>query len=196
MNDTPDPEPMPLDDVRDLARIAMFAALVAAGAFFHVPFGPMHISLQTMMIMLAGFILGPKKAAVALLLYVLCGFLGLPVFGRGRAGPASFLGPTAGYYPGFVLGAFIAGLSCRFSGTRRRHVAGMIGFGAAGIVAILGLGAVGVRVTMGVSWDQALVMGMYAFLPGDLVKMLAAVLVRLSFFPAAPGGGPGAPGHA
>ncbi|MDR1745574.1 MAG: biotin transporter BioY, partial [Planctomycetota bacterium] len=88
-----DPAPTPLPRIHDLARISLYAALIGAGAFVHVPVGPMHISLQTMMIMLAGFVLGPKKAALALLLYNVCGFIGLPMYGRGRAGPAAFLGP-------------------------------------------------------------------------------------------------------
>lgn len=180
-----DPEPMPLPAVHDLTRIAMFAALVGAGAFIHIPVGPMHISLQTMMIMLAGFMLGPKKAAVSLLLYALCGFIGLPVFGRGRAGPASFLGPTAGYYPGFVLGAAVAGLSCYFSGNGRRHVVAMIGFGFLAVVILLGVGAIGVKITMGIEWDRALAIGFFTFLPGDLLKVLAAAAVRQAFFPVA-----------
>ena len=106
-----DPSPTPLSQLHDLARISLYAALIGAGAFVHVPVGPMHISLQTLLIMLAGFVLGPKRAALALLLYNICGFIGLPMYGRGRAGPAAFLGPTAGYFAGFVAGAVIAGFS-------------------------------------------------------------------------------------
>lgn len=193
--DDDSPEPTPLAELQDLAGIALFAALIGAGAFLHVPLGPMHVSLQTMMVMLAGFALGPKKAAAALLLYLFCGFLGLPMFGRGRAGPAAFLGPTVGYYPGFLLGAVIAGCSCFFTKTKRRHIAAMFGFGTLGVVTILGLGAAGVKYAMDLQWDQALVVGFYTFLAGDLVKMAAAVLVRTAFLPAAATAEGGA-GHA
>lgn len=177
------PEPTPLDELSDLSRIAMFAALVGAGAFVHIPLGPMFLSLQTMMVMLTGFILGPKKAILAMLLYLACGFIGLPVFGRGKAGPASFLGPTAGYFPGFVLGAATAGLSTFFAGNRRRHIAAMLCFGFAGTTLLLLLGTVGLRLTVTDGWGKAFGMGFIPFIVGDSLKMMAAAAVRQMFFP-------------
>ena len=178
-----EPAPTPLSELRSLCRIALFAALVGVGAFIHIPFGPLHLSFQTMAIMLAGFVLGPRKAVLALLAYLACGFIGMPMFGRGKAGPASFLGPSAGYLVGFVVGAAVAGMSTLFVGGRRRRVAAMLLFGALGTATILALGAVGLRVTLVDSWSRAFAVGMLPFLPGDLVKMLVAVAIREAFFP-------------
>lgn len=170
-------------ELRDLTRLALFAALTGAGAFIHIPFGPAHISLQTMMVMLTGFVLGPKKAALAMLLYLACGFIGLPMFGRGKAGPASFLGPTVGYLAGFVVGAAIAGCAVFFDGSRLRRFIAMLGFGLLGSVALLAIGAVGMRLTIIDAWPKAFAFGFFPFLPGDCLKMLAAAAVRAAMFP-------------
>ena len=181
--DNQDPAPTSLVQLRTLTQMALFAALIGAGAFIHIPFGPFFLSLQTMMVMLTGFMLGPKKAILAMILYLACGFVGLPVFGRGKAGPTSFLGPTAGYFAGFVLGAAIAGLGKYVTGGKFRRLAGMVLFGALGTIALLGLGAVWMRYSLFDSWHTALTAGFYPFLPGDMVKMLAAAVIKETFFP-------------
>lgn len=175
------PEPLPLDRLHDMARIALYAALTGAGAFIHVPVGPMHISLQTMMIMLAGFALGPRKAALAMLLYLLCGFIGLPMFGRGKAGPASFLGPTAGYFVGFVAGAVLAGCSVFVQGTRLRRLSARIVCGAAASAVLLLFGVVLLRWRFIPDWNRAMLAGFLPFIAGDLVKMVVAAFVVEAF---------------
>lgn len=181
-------EPLPPEQTRDLARIALYAALAGAGAFIHVPVGPMHISLQTMMIMLAGFVLGPRKAALAMLLYLLCGLIGLPMFGRGKAGPASFLGPTAGYFPGFVIGAAAAGCSVYVRGTKARRMTARIVFGAIGSIALLLAGTALLWWRFIPDWNRAMLAGFYPFIAGDMLKMLAAACIAEAFFPARAGG--------
>ncbi len=177
-----DPRPTPPGEIHDLARIALYAALIGAGAFIHVPVGPMHISLQTFMIMLTGFVLGPKRAALALLLYNVCGFIGLPMYGRGRAGPASYLGPTAGYFAGFVAGAVIAGFSTYFTRTRRRRVAAMLIFGFIGTAVTLLLGSLLLWCRFIPDWHRALMAGFAPFIVGDTLKMIAAVAVKETLF--------------
>ena len=171
------------EELRDLVRLSMFAALIGAGALIYIPFGPLFLSLQTMMVMLTGFMLGPKKAGLAILVYLACGFIGLPMFGRGRTGPASFIGPTAGYFPGFAAGAMIAGLSTYVKGSRTRRLAAMILCGLVGTVVLLAMGSVGLRLTVIGDWGKAFAVGMYPFLPGDFAKMIAAALIKESFFP-------------
>ncbi|MCD8352073.1 MAG: biotin transporter BioY [Planctomycetaceae bacterium] len=190
MENVPPPAvPMPLHRLHGMVRIALYAALVGAGAFIHVPVGPMHISLQTMMIMLAGFVLGPRKAALAMLLYLLCGLVGLPMFGRGRAGPASFVGPTAGYFLGFVAGAALAGCSTYFGGGRWRRMAARIGFGFVGSVILLLAGTVMLWYRFIPDFNRALLVGFYPFIVGDTVKMIAAAIIAETFFPGVSGRG-------
>lgn len=175
------PSPPPLSETAGLTRISLYAALVGVGAFIHIPFGPMHISLQTMMVHLTGFALGPRRAALALLLYNLCGFIGLPMFGRGKAGPASFLGPTAGYFAGFVLSALISGLAVRFSGTRRGRLGAMLFFGGVGAVVDLAAGSLLLYWRFIPDLTRAFVVGFVPFIVGDLVKMVVAALIADRF---------------
>ena len=177
-----DPTPTPLSELRDMARISLYAALIAAGAFIHVPVGPMHISLQTLMVMLTGFVLGPRKAVLVLLLYNLCGFIGLPVYGRGKAGPASFLGPTAGYFAGFLFGAAVAGLSTWFGRTRKQRIASMLTFGFIGSVVTLLTGTVFLWYRFIPDWNKAFTIGFLPFIVGDTIKMAVAVAIKEAFY--------------
>ena len=176
---TDDPVPTPLAELRDLARISLYAALVGAGAFIHVPVLAMHISLQTMALMLAGFALGPRRAALAMTLYAACGLLGLPVFGRGVAGPAALFGPTAGYFLGFIPGAAVAGISARFGGGRRRRLAARFLFGLLGTLTVLLVGALVLWLRFIPDPERAFAVGVLPFIGSDTVKMaLAAVLAE------------------
>ena len=96
---------------RDLAQIAVFAALIAAltlpGA---IPIGiGVPITLQTLGVMLAGAILGARKGALAVTVYVALGLAGLPILSGGTGGLGVLVGPTGGYLLGFILGAYVIG---------------------------------------------------------------------------------------
>ena len=94
----------------DLAYVAVFAALIAALSIvpgFNI--GPVPFTLQTVGVGLAGLCLGPWRGFASVLLYLLVGAAGLPVFARGGAGLASFAGPTGGYLIAFPFAALLAG---------------------------------------------------------------------------------------
>ena len=96
----------------DLALIAGFAALIAACALLpaiQVGAGIVPITLQTFGVLLAGAVLGSKRGFLAVLLYLVVGAAGLPVFAEGRSGVGVFAGPTVGYLVGFPLAAFLCG---------------------------------------------------------------------------------------
>lgn len=90
---------------------ALFAAIIAAGAFIAIPAGPsmVPIVLQNMLAVLAGCLLGGLNGGLATLLFLFAGALGLPVFSGGRGGLAHFLSPTGGFLIGYVIAAFTAG---------------------------------------------------------------------------------------
>ena len=88
----------------DLILSALFIALITIGAFVKIPIGPVPITLQFMFVLLAGQILKPKNAAITLIIYMLMGLLGLPVF-SGGGGLSYVLTPTFGYILGFVFAA-------------------------------------------------------------------------------------------
>ena len=97
---------------KDMAFCGLFAALIGVGAFLKIsipvaPF-PMHFTLQLFFVLLAGFILGNKKGALCVCIYLGVGLVGIPVFAAG-GGPAYVIRPTFGFLLGFVLAAYVTG---------------------------------------------------------------------------------------
>ena len=96
---------------RDLARIAIFAALIIVLGMVTVPLPTgVPITGQTLGVMLAGTVLGPRRGPLAVLLVLVLAAIGLPVLAGGHGGIAAFVGPSAGYLIGWIAGAFVTGL--------------------------------------------------------------------------------------
>lgn len=99
----------------DLAYCGLFVALMAVGAKIHImiPIGPgVTVSLQIMFALLAGFILGARRGFISVLVYLIIGLIGLPVYAHG-GGPAYLVKPTYGFLIGFATAAPLAGLVIR-----------------------------------------------------------------------------------
>ncbi len=92
---------------RDLAFIALMAALMAVCAWITVPFGPVPFTLQTFAVFAALGLLGGRRGTVAVLLYLLLGLVGLPVFSGFNGGAGALLGVTGGYLIGFLASALV-----------------------------------------------------------------------------------------
>lgn len=90
---------------RDLTKMALCVAILCVTSFLVVPlpFTPIVISLHTIAVNIMGFILSPMQAGVTVLIYLLMGLIGLPVFSAGTAGPGKLFGPTGGFYFGFLF---------------------------------------------------------------------------------------------
>lgn len=93
---------------RDIAQIALFAALTAVGAFIRIPLPLIPFTLQTFFVTLSGALLGPRRGMLAQLLYITVGLIGVPVFAKG-GGIGYVLQPTFGYLIGFVFTAWLTG---------------------------------------------------------------------------------------
>lgn len=153
------------------AAVVGFAAAtaVAAQVRLPLPFSPVPITLQTMIVLLAGASLGRRAGAGSQVLYVAAGALGAPVFAGGAAGLG---GLTAGYLLAFPLAAWLVGWA-RDRGGRLALAAGL----AAGALLILGCGAAWLAVVTGVPLLTALGAGFVPFLPGDALKVAAVWLL-------------------
>src|SRR3989344_147601 len=90
---------------------ALFAALTGAVAWFKIPlpFTPVPITLQTLVVLLSGAMLGPYYGALSMILYIIVGSLGLPVFAGGSSGIGALLGPTGGYLFSYPFASFVIG---------------------------------------------------------------------------------------
>jgi Uncharacterized conserved protein len=160
-----------LERSRSIAYTAVFIGLIAIGGWISVPFIPSPFTLQTFFVLLAGAVM-KRRAVIPVALYVLFGAAGLPVFHNGTAGIGILLGPTGGYFAGFIAAALVAGLAYE-SPRPAIRIAGLV----AGAVLILACGVAWLIVSTGMAPVAAVVLGMLIFLPGDLVKAGAAYLV-------------------
>lgn len=120
---------------QDMAICGLFAALIAIGAFIKIviPVGAdtMNLTLQWFFVLLAGLLLGSRRAAFSVAVYLVIGLLGIPIFARG-GGPAYLLRPTFGFLLGFLPAAFVAGKLCQavwFEKIRMDFLAVAAGYG-------------------------------------------------------------------
>lgn len=90
-------------NVRNMVKCALFAALMSICAWISIPVGNMVFTLQLFGIFLTLLVLGGKWGTLSVLLYLLLGLVGLPVFSGFKGGIGVLLGPTGGYLPGFLL---------------------------------------------------------------------------------------------
>ena len=88
-----------------IAAVPLFAILTALGAMVAVPLPPFGVpqTLQTLMVLLCALALGPRLGMASMLVYVIAGVVGVPLFAEGEAGFVTILGQTGGYLLGFVL---------------------------------------------------------------------------------------------
>ena len=168
---------------RDLSLIlagSLFVALTAQVAI-PLPFTPVPITLQTLGILLVGAALGSRLGFLALLAYLLEGAMGLPVFAGGTGGVARILGPTGGFLLAFPLAAGLVGLLVERFGLDRSFfgtlLAMLLGNALLYLVGLPGLGAWLVGVGKFTGMGGLLAMGLFPFLPGDLVKAVLAALL-------------------
>ena len=90
-----------------MARCALFVSLTVVCAWIGVPMPPVRFTLQTLAVMTALGLLGGRWGALSVLLYLLLGLAGLPVFSGFRGGLGAFLDPTGGFLWGLLLGALV-----------------------------------------------------------------------------------------
>lgn len=157
----------------DIALIATGTLVVAAcaQAVIPLPFTPVPITGQTFGVLLAGMLLGPRRGVLSLLMYLLEGALGLPVFQSGTGGFVRLLGPTAGYLWSYPFAAFLMGLLVERGWDRSplRTGAAML----LGGLLILTIGTLWLGVITG-DLRSAFLQGCLPFLPGDLIKTALA----------------------
>jgi biotin transport system substrate-specific component len=175
---------------RDLAQIAIFAALIAAlglpGALtvgaLAVP-----ITFQTLGVMLAGAILGARKGFFAVLLLLALAAAGLPLLSGGRGGLVWFTtSPAAGYPYGWLLGVIVIGVLTRMLLPRYPFWPALGATLLGGIVVVYAVGVPVTAINLGIPLWAALI-DSAKFLPGDVVKAVITVVVARQVHRAYPG---------
>lgn len=175
----------------DLARIAVFAALIAAMALTPaIPLGPVPITLQTLGVALTGLCLGPWRGCAAVALYVAVGAAGLPVFSGGAAGIGVLIGPTGGYVMSFPLSALVGGFVARWAVRRGLDkVTPFIMLGGlllARYLVMMPIAVTHLSRVLGMSWVEAMVIIDMPFWIVDLIKSVIAVILAIAVHKAFP----------
>lgn len=164
----------------ELVMCGLFAALVAIGAFIKIPVPYVPFTMQLFFTTLAGLILGKRLGAASVLVYVILGLIGLPVFTKG-GGIGYIFEPSFGYIIGFVLGAFVTGL---IAGNKEKIKFGrMLAASYAGLAVVYICGIVyfyfitNLYLGKNMSIRQTLMYCFVLVVPGDIVlNFFAAVL--------------------
>ncbi len=178
--------------VRNMTFIAVMAALVCVAGPWSIPMpGLVPITLASFAVYLAGGILGWKKGTVAVLIYVILGAVGVPVFSGGAGGFAKLFGVTGGYIFGYIPCALLSGLFTDLFYKKNSNIknkflnwlsrawsvpVGMI----LGTVALYALGTVWFIIARGVTLEVAMAGCVLPFLPGDAVKIVCATILTLA----------------
>ena len=92
-----------------MTKIALFVAILSISSYLVIPlpFTPLVLSMHTVMVNLIALLLKPRHAAYTILLYLMMGLIGMPIFSGGTAGPGKLFGPTGGFYFGFFFAVIV-----------------------------------------------------------------------------------------
>ena len=163
---------------RDLSLIALFAALTAVCAQLSVALPLMTsvpFTLQVFAVLAAGAVLGARRGALSQVVYLLLGTVGIPVFARMSGGLQILMGPTGGYLWSFPLaGAVVGWAADRAFARGGRNTLYLYGGILAGIAVIYAVGVPWLVSAIHVPLQKGLEFGLYPFVIGDTLKLLAA----------------------
>ena len=161
-----------------LVQSALFAAILCILSPLAIPIGPIPITLGVFAVMLTGVVLDWKRASVAVLVYILLGVIGLPVFSGGNSGPGVIAGPTGGYLWAYVpMAAIIAALG---GGARERELqedARAIVACLLSMIVLYILGTFQFTLVADSTWGHALAVCVYPFVLLDAAKAICATLL-------------------
>ncbi|MDR6227399.1 biotin transporter BioY [Desmospora profundinema] len=169
-----------VSSIRYMILAAMFAALTAVAGQIAIPLPPVPVTLQTLMVMLAGSVLGARWGAASMGLFILLAAFGVPVLSGGTGGLAVLVGPTAGYIWSWPLAAFFIGWWTEKMAPRLHFWKMVLVHFVWGVPLVYLFGVSWLVLAAGLEWNVALATGMLPFIPGDLVKVLIASSVAVS----------------
>lgn len=162
--------------VKDITLIALMAAVICVLGPITIPIGPVPLSFANLAIYLTVILLGWKKGTISVLIYLLIGLVGLPVFSNFSGGVGKLFGPTGGYLLGYLFVAMVGGLFTeKFAGKKYMYMLGMV----LGTMCMYTAGTIWLAYQGNLSFAAALWAGVIPFIPGDMIKIIIAVLAGM-----------------
>lgn len=160
-------------NLKQLTKMSICVALLCVSAYisFPLPFTPIMITAQTIVINLIALLLSPKQSAITVAVYILLGAVGLPVFSGGTAGIGRLLGPTGGFILGFLIAAPLISLAKGKTNSFKRYLLVTV---AIGMPVIYLFGTIQLALLNKISFAAALSAAVLPYILGDVLKCLAA----------------------
>lgn len=160
--------------IQNMCLIAVMTAVMCIFGPMSVPIGPVPVSLTVFTVCFSAYVLGMKRGTIAYLIYLLIGFIGVPVLSGYSGGASKVFGPTGGYLFGFIFMALISGLAAdRFHKNVFAQFVGML----SGLLLCYTLGTVWLSFVTGMSLEKAIAAGVLPFVGLDFLKIIVAILV-------------------
>ena len=161
---------------KQMAMIGLMAAVICilGPLSISIPVSPVPISLGLLGVAFAVYMLGMKKGTLSVLIYLLLGLVGLPVFSSFSGGIGKLFGPTGGYLIGYIPMALIVGFFVeKWTSKIWLHLVGLV----LGTASCYLLGTLWLSYQAGMSFSAALAAGVIPFIPADIVKILIVLLL-------------------
>lgn len=163
-------------DTKTITSIGLFTAItcILAPMSLPIPISPVPITLTNLVIYMSTVIIGAKYATISYLVYLLIGFIGLPVFSNFQGGIGILVSPTGGYLVGFIFIPIIGGVFLKlFKDKKYMHVLGFI----IGTIITYILGTAWLSFQMDISFISGLSIGVIPYIPFDLIKIVLGVSI-------------------
>lgn len=163
-------------ELRHITLVGLMAAVICllAPISFNIPISPVPISLGSLAVYFVISVLGMKLGTLSVIIYILLGLVGLPVFGGFTGGPGTLFGPTGGYIIGYIFMALICGFFVdKFGSNILFHILGMV----LGTIVLYFFGTVWLAYQASYTFWQALAAGVLPYIPLDSVKLALGLLV-------------------
>jgi biotin transport system substrate-specific component len=155
---------------------AVFAALTAVFSQLTIPLPLVPITGQTLAVGLTATILGSRYGTLAMIIYVVLGAIGVPVFSGASGGLQVLVGKTGGYIVGFILTAYVTGLILEKTRFTILHA---LAANIVGMFVTLACGVVQLKYVLGIPWDKALEFGAYPFILVGVIKAVLASAIGI-----------------
>jgi len=161
---------------RDMTKMAICVALLCVAAYisFPLPFTVAMVTALTIVMNLSAFILTPRQTFTVVLVYVFLGAVGVPVFTGGSAGLGKLFGPTGGFIFSYLLAYPLVSMAKGKKNSFKRYLLAAVVIGMP--ITYIG-GLISMYLIMQVDLWSALVMAVFPFIPGDIVKAAAAAFL-------------------
>lgn len=164
--------------IRNITMVSLMVAMLSITAYisFPIPFTPILITAQTIVINLIGLTLRPKKSVTTILVFLLIGSIGIPVFSGGRAGIGTLVGPSGGYFLGFVVAVFLISYLRGSKINFRTYLFLTIGVG---MTIIYFFAALWMSYYNGATIIETIKIAILPFIAGDIIKCFIASIIAV-----------------